>query len=78
MSDYAEGITNYIGRAAARAMGKTAGVLDAEEEVPADVANNLITNFANWLKKPVLVKDPIRVGDLAEYFDQNIVSEGSV
>ncbi|MBI2484510.1 hypothetical protein HYV71_05015 [Candidatus Uhrbacteria bacterium] len=77
MSEYAEGIQRYMGRAAARLM-KVEGVLGAQEEVPANVANHLIMHFRHWLKKPVLVKDSISVSDLAGYFDQSIVSEGSV
>lgn len=71
MTGYKEGIQNYIGRFAARLMG-LGGVLDAEKEIPAETANQIVVDLKMWLTKPVLVKDSITVAELAEYFDQNI------
>lgn len=77
MSVHRDGIAGYLGRYAANLMGRS-GVLDPEEEIPPEMANQMIMHFKDWLVRPALVKDPIAIGDLATYFDESFVTEGSV
>lgn len=68
MSEYAEGIVNYVAKFAARLLG--VANLGADETIPPEKANIIVTHLATWLVEPLFVTEPVTVRELSELFDQ--------